>query len=89
MSDSLPPGRSRRNNELSPQSAANVTLSEDVLQVAHGLNLNVSNACERGLAEEDSRRHEAAWLAENRPAMEAWDTYFEQNGLSLAQYRQF
>ena len=29
------------------------------------------------------------WLAENRPAMDAWNAYVEAHGVPLAEFRQF
>lgn len=35
------------------------------------------------------RNKEQYWLAENRPAMDAWNDYVEQHGLPLTESRQF
>ncbi len=69
--------------------ATNVTLPEALLHEARALKVNLSQACERGLAAEVARARQAAWLAENRAAMDAWNDYVEQNGLPLAEFRQF
>ena len=69
--------------------ATNVTLPEALLREARALKINLSQACERGLAAEVASARRQAWLVENRPAMDAWNEYVEQHGLPLAEYRQF
>lgn len=44
---------------------------------------------ERGLSETVGEERAAAWLADNLGALEVWNEYVEQNGLPLAQFRQF
>ena len=56
---------------------------------ARELDINVSQACERGLAAEVGAAKAQRWLGENRAAMEAWNEYVEQHGLPLAEFRQF
>ena len=67
----------------------NVTLPEALVNEARALNVNVSQACESGLAGAVKQERDRAWLEENRAALDAWDAYFEANGLPLAKYRQF
>jgi antitoxin CcdA len=73
----------------SPRRAANVTLPEHLLAEARGLGINVSQACERGLAAEVAEIRARRWLEENRAAMDAWNDYAQQHGLPLAEFRQF
>ncbi len=67
----------------------NVTLSESLLRDAKDLEINVSQACERGLAAEVAEVKARRWLKENRAAMDAWNDYVERQGLPLAEFRQF
>jgi antitoxin CcdA len=67
----------------------NVTLPDALLREARELSVPVSQACERGLAAAVAEARAAAWLAENRNAMEAWNEYTEKHGLPLAEFRQF
>ena len=67
----------------------NVTLPEPLLHEARALKINVSHACERGLAEAVATARRERWLRENRDAMDSWNAYVEQHGLSLAAFRQF
>jgi antitoxin CcdA len=69
--------------------ATNVTLPESLLREARDLDINVSQACERGLAMEVSETKAQRWLRENRAAMDAWNEHVEQHGLPLAAFRQF
>lgn len=69
--------------------ATNVTLSEPLLREARALKINVSQACESGLAREVAGEKARQWQAENRAAMDAWNDYVEQSGLPLAEFRQF
>ena len=67
----------------------NVTLPESLLRTARALNINVSQACEQGLAAEVAKIKAQLWLEENSSAIDAWNSHFEEHGLPLAQYRQY
>lgn len=67
----------------------NVTLPDNLLREARALGINLSQACERGLAAEVGSVRRQRWLEENRDAMEAWNEYVAEHGLPLAAYRQF
>ncbi len=73
----------------SPRRATNVTLPETLLQDARDMGINLSQACERGLAAEVAKRRRQRWLEENREAMEAWNEHVAEHGLPLAAFRQF
>jgi antitoxin CcdA len=79
-------GRTARPASRKP---TNVTLPEPLLREARDLGVNLSQACERGLREVVAETRAAKWLRENRSAIEAWNEYVEENGLPLAEYRQF
>jgi antitoxin CcdA len=72
-----------------PRRATNVTLPEVLLREARELNINVSQACERGLAWEVAETKAQRWLRANRAAMDAWNDHVEQHGIPLAEFRQF
>jgi antitoxin CcdA len=78
-----------RAGKAATRRATNVTLPESLLHEARKLNVNVSQACERGLAAEVAATKAQQWLQENRAAMDAWNDYVEQNGLPLTEFRQF
>jgi antitoxin CcdA len=69
--------------------ATNVTLREDLVSFAKELGVNISQACEAGLAAQVKAAREKKWLEENREAIEQWNRYVEENGLLLAEYRNF
>ena len=73
----------------SARRATNVTLPEPLLTEARTLGINVSQACERGLAAEVTAARARRWQAENRAAIEAWNRHVEEHGLPLAEYRTF
>ena len=73
----------------SPRRATNVTLSETLLREAREMGINLSQACEHGLAHAVTEKRRHRWLEENREAMEAWNGHVAQHGLPLAAYRQF
>lgn len=74
---------------LSPRRATNVTLPETLLHNARELGINLSQACEHGVAQAVAEKRRRRWLEENRDAMEAWNGHVAQHGLPLAAYRQF
>lgn len=75
--------------EPTSKKATNVSLSHHLVEEAKSLGINLSRACERGLAEEIADARSAQWLEENREAIGAWNDYVENNGLPLARFRQF
>jgi len=72
-----------------PKRATNVSLRADLIDEAKRLGINVSEACEQGLAQEVTRSRREAWLEENLPALEAWNAWVRENGIPYAEYRQF
>jgi antitoxin CcdA len=79
----------RAASPASSRRPTNVTLPDSLLKEARDLGLNLSQACERGLAREVAETKAQRWLAENREAMDAWNDHVEQHGLPLAEFRQF
>ena len=69
--------------------ATNVSLRTDLIEEAKRLNINVSQACEEGLAQRVAKSHAEEWLEANRAAIDYWNEYVEKNGLPLERYRQF
>ena len=67
----------------------NLSLDADLVEAARALDINVSAACERGLAAEVKKAREQQWLEENLPALEAWNEWVRENGLPYSRYRQF
>jgi antitoxin CcdA len=69
--------------------AANLSLDDDLLSEARGLNINISRAAERGIAQAIRDERERAWRSENAKAIEEMNRYVEQYGLPLSKWRQF
>lgn len=69
--------------------ATNVSLSADLIEEAKRLNVNISQACERGLEQQVAKSRAEAWLEANREAIESSNAYVEKHGLPLARYRPF
>ncbi|WP_428375342.1 type II toxin-antitoxin system CcdA family antitoxin [Lichenicoccus sp.] len=69
--------------------ATNVTLPDALLHDARQLGINLSQACERGLAEAVTEMRRQRWLEHNRDAIRAWNEHVAVRGLPLAAYRQF
>lgn len=67
----------------------NVSLDGDFVAEAKELGINISQACERGLVETVKEARAAAWLAENRAALDSYNSYIEEHGLPLEDYRLF
>jgi antitoxin CcdA len=81
----------RRPAELpdAPKRATNVSLNSALLEQARALRINVSRACERGLALQIAEARAAQWLVENKPAIDSSNGYVDRHGLPLSRYRQF
>ena len=69
--------------------ATNVSLDQELVKAARELDINLSRACEQGLAREIKATREARWLEENAEAIASWNDYVRKNGLPLAKYRRF
>jgi antitoxin CcdA len=69
--------------------ATNVTLPEALVAQAKDLKVNISQACEAGLAAQVKAAREKKWLEENREAIECYNKYVEENGLTLERFRTF
>jgi antitoxin CcdA len=67
----------------------NVTLPVELVAEAKALNINVSQACERGLARSVAEARRTRWLEDNKEAIEAYNAMVERDGLPLDEFRQF
>lgn len=71
------------------KTATNISLNAAMLAEAKELGVNISQACEAGLAKELKSVREAKWKSENKAAMQAWNEWTEKNGIPLAEHRRF
>ena len=69
--------------------ATNVSLDAHLLNEAKALGVNISRACDRGLALQIAEEHGKRWLNENKAAIESSNAYVDRHGLPLARYRRF
>ncbi len=69
--------------------ATNVSLDAKLVAEAKVLGVNVSRACEEGLAAELKAERGRQWKIENAQAIESSNAYVREHGLPLARYRQF
>ena len=69
--------------------ATNLTIDPVLLNEARSLNINLSATFEASLRDAVRARKAAAWLEENRGALEGYNAWVEKNGLTLEKYRQF
>lgn len=69
--------------------ATNIALDPTLVANAKAEGINLSRACEAGLASELKKVREERWLAENRDAIAEWNDWSAKNGLILGKYRQF
>src|SRR5882724_809811 len=67
----------------------NVSLDRRLLEEAREFGINISRACERGLAEQVAESRASKWLAENGPAIQSSNAHVEERGLPLARHRRF
>ncbi len=72
-----------------PKRATNVSLNSDLLEQAKALGINLSQACERGLADQIAELRDERWLEENRAALQSSNAYVEAHGLPLARHRPY
>lgn len=79
----------RQFDASAPKRPTNVSLNSDLLEQAKTLGINVSRACERGLAEQIAELRDKRWLEENREAIESSNAYVEAHGLPLAKHRPY
>ena len=67
----------------------NVTLPEALLLEARDLGINLSQACERGVASEVAAIRRQRWLEQNQDAIDSYNAHVAKHGLPLAAFRQF
>lgn len=69
--------------------ATNVSLDIGVVEEAKRLGINISRACENGLARQIAEERGRIWREENAGAMDTTNAWVEERGLPLGKYRRF
>ena len=67
----------------------NISLDPHLVEEAKRLGVNVSRACERGLAAQVADEQARRWRAENKEAIASSNSFVEEKGLPLAGLRPF
>jgi antitoxin CcdA len=67
----------------------NVSLPPALVAEAAALKINLSRACEAGLAEAVAEARRNQWLEANREALDFWNDEIDRKGLPLDAFRQF
>jgi antitoxin CcdA len=78
-----------RMDRAASKCATNVSLSEGLLAEAKALGVNVSRACEEGLADAVRQQRARLWQERNAAAFDAWNSYVEDHGVPLGEFRKF
>ena len=76
-------------NQDAPKRATNLSINSDLLQKAKELDINLSAALEQTLAERVRTMQKAAWLAENREAIAAYNSLVDTHGVFSDGLRSF
>lgn len=69
--------------------ATNITLSQEVLDEAKALGLNLSRTCEQALRDAIRAEKAQRWAQEHEAYIAAYNATVEQDGLPLASSRSF
>lgn len=80
---------SRQGDAPAVRRATNISLDTKLVEAAKEYGINVSRACEEGLAKQVSDERSKRWQEDNREAIDAYNAWIEENGVPLAEYRMF
>lgn len=69
--------------------ATNISLDAGLLEEARALDINISRACERGLAEQIAEVRAGQWRRDNAEALASSNRHVEEQCLPLAHLRRF
>lgn len=79
----------RFRHDVDRKRPTNVSLGETLVKEAKQLGINVSGACEDGLAAAVKAEKGRRWKEENADAIRAHNEWIEKNGIPLAEHRRF
>jgi antitoxin CcdA len=69
--------------------STNLTLSDNLVEEARALDVNLSQAAEDGIARAVTAARDEQWVRRNREAMASYDAFVAEQGLILADLRTF
>ena len=67
-------------NPNAPKKPAHLSINSDLLQQAKLKRINISDVCEKGLAEALRERNRQDWLEQNREAIAEYGRFIDKNG---------
>lgn len=80
---------SRRDEPPTVRRATNVSLDTKLVEAAKEYGINLSRACEEGLAKQVSAERSRRWQEDNKEAIDGYNAWIAEHGLPLAKYRMF
>lgn len=72
-----------------PKKATNLSLNSDLLIKAKDLKINLSATLEQALKEKLAEQEAQTWAKENKQAIQAYNTFVEEQGCFGDEYRSF
>lgn len=72
-----------------PKKTTNLSVNSDLLAKCRALNINLSATLEQVLAEKLAKSGSDKWAKENQNAIQAYNTFVDQNGCFGDEYRAF
>lgn len=76
-------------NSQAPKKPTNVSINSDLLEKAKGLNINLSATLEEALAAHVRAEQRNQWKKENAKAIQAYNSFIEENGVFSDGLRKF
>lgn len=76
-------------NSQAPKKPTNVSINSDLLEKAKGMNINLSATLEAALTERLRVEERNQWKAENASAIQAYNSFIEENGVFSDGLRDF
>jgi antitoxin CcdA len=67
--------------------SVNLSLDTGIVAAARAAGLNLSQISEAAIHAATRAEQERRWKEDNRPAIEAWDRWYEENGHPLEKYK--
>ncbi len=91
MKITMPPAHTapRMRTSASGKRAINLSLSNDVLEAAKHLGINISQVCDNHLGEVVRREQERKWREDHADFIAAYNATIEAEGLPLDEWRSF
>ena len=76
-------------NKMTDRRPTNVSLPDNLVEAAKALGINLSRACESGLAAALQAERGRQWKIDNKAAFDAYNLWVAEHGLPLDEFRQF